>query len=87
MREEYYSEKDDDRLEWKAYDNIKFAAAIIHFDYRKEKVTMSVKHFTIKDVATWYQRSGRQIFLGDVLDEKNSDAMSVGFCRYQKGET
>ncbi|MGH8771773.1 MAG: hypothetical protein ACREV2_11435 [Burkholderiales bacterium] len=48
---------------------------------------MSVRHFTINDVAKWYQRGDRQIFLGDVLDEKNSDAMSVGFCRYQKGET
>lgn len=48
---------------------------------------MSVKHFTIKDVAEWYQRGDRQIFLGDVLDEKNSDTMSVGFCRYQKGES
>ncbi len=48
---------------------------------------MSVKHFTIKDPKTWYQHTDRQIFLGDVLDEKNSAAMSVGFARYSKGET
>lgn len=48
---------------------------------------MSVKHFTIKDVATWYQHTDRQMFLGGVLDETNSDAMSVGFGRYQKGES
>ncbi|MGQ0569199.1 MAG: hypothetical protein ACT4P5_06655 [Armatimonadota bacterium] len=48
---------------------------------------MSVKHCTIKDVASWYQHTHPQIFLGGVLDEKNSDAMSVGFCRYDKGES
>ncbi|MGH8488632.1 MAG: cupin [Gammaproteobacteria bacterium] len=48
---------------------------------------MSVRHFTIKHVATWYQHTDRQMFLGGVLDETNSDAMSVGFGRYQKGES
>ncbi len=48
---------------------------------------MSVKHFTIKDPATWYQPEDKQIFIGDALDSSNSDAMSVGFCRYQKGES
>jgi ethanolamine utilization protein EutQ len=35
----------------------------------------------------WYQPDDKQIFLGDVLDSSNSDTMSVGFARYQKGET
>jgi ethanolamine utilization protein EutQ len=48
---------------------------------------MSVKRFTIEDVTEWYQRGDRRIFVGDVIDEKNSDTMSVGFCRYQKGES
>ncbi len=45
---------------------------------------MGVRHFTIKDVSKWYQRTNRRIFLGDVLDPSNSDAMSVGFARYEK---
>lgn len=48
---------------------------------------MSVKHFTIKDPATWYQPDDQQIFLGDVVDGSNSETMSVGFARYDKGET
>jgi len=48
---------------------------------------MSVKHFTINDLKTWYQHTDRKIFLGDVLDESNSDSMSVGFARYDKGES
>ncbi|MBA3571662.1 MAG: hypothetical protein H0W34_06770 [Pyrinomonadaceae bacterium] len=42
---------------------------------------MSVRHLTIKDMAQWYQHTDRQMFLGGVLDETNSDAMSVGFGR------
>lgn len=48
---------------------------------------MGVRHFTIEDIATWYQHTDRQIFLGGVLDETNSDTMSVGFGRYKKGES
>jgi ethanolamine utilization protein EutQ len=48
---------------------------------------MSVKRFTIKDPATWYQAGDRRIFLADVLDASNSDTMSVGFARYDKGES
>ncbi len=48
---------------------------------------MSVRHFTIKDVAAWHQRGDQQIFLGNVLDSLNSDTMSVGFAQYQKGES
>jgi ethanolamine utilization protein EutQ len=47
---------------------------------------MSVKHFTIRDPAIWYQAGDRQIFLADVVDSSNSDTMSVGFARYNKGE-
>jgi ethanolamine utilization protein EutQ len=47
---------------------------------------MGVKRFTSKDPAMWYQAGGRQIFLADVLDASNSDAMTVGFARYGKGE-
>lgn len=47
----------------------------------------NVQRFTNKDPKTWYQHTDRQIYLGDVLDASNSDAMSVGFCRYNKGET
>ncbi len=48
---------------------------------------MSVRHFTIKDPTMWHQPGEKQIFIGDVLDSSNSDTMSVGFCRYQKGES
>jgi len=48
---------------------------------------MSVRHFTIKDVAQWYQHTDRQIFLADVLDSSNSEAMSVWFGRYGAGES
>lgn len=47
---------------------------------------MSVQHFTSRD-ARFYQYAGREIFVGDVLDKSNSEAMSVGFYRnHQKGE-
>lgn len=47
---------------------------------------MTVKTFTALD-AKFYQFKDRQIFVGDVLDASNSDAMSVGFYRNQnKGE-
>jgi ethanolamine utilization protein EutQ len=43
--------------------------------------------FTPGDVQTWIQSEQRQIFLGDVLDETNSDTMGVGFARYAPGES
>lgn len=43
--------------------------------------------FTPNDVRTWYQPEGRRIFLGDVLDEKNSGTMGVGFARYAPGQS
>lgn len=46
-----------------------------------------VRHFTIKDPKTWYQHTDREVFLGDVLDASNSDTMSAGFARYDKGAT
>lgn len=46
-----------------------------------------VRLFTPNDVQTWYQPAGRRIFLGDVLDEKNSDTMGVGFARYASGQS
>lgn len=48
---------------------------------------MSVRKFTTDDVAEWYQAGDKQIFLGDALDSSGSETMSVGFCRYQKGES
>ena len=30
-------------------------------------ITMSVRHFAIRDVAAWYRRGDRQIFIGDLL--------------------
>jgi ethanolamine utilization protein EutQ len=47
---------------------------------------MSVKQFTIHEPTAWYQAGDRQIFLADVIDASNSDTMSVGFARYDKGE-
>lgn len=48
---------------------------------------MSIRHFTIEDPTDWYQRRGRKIFLGAVLDASTSDTMSVGFGRYTAGES
>lgn len=47
---------------------------------------MGVRHLTADDVQDWYQYKDRPIFLGGVLDGRNSDHMSVGFGRYKKGE-
>ena len=47
---------------------------------------MSVRLFTT-DNAEWYQYRDREIFVGDVLNSSNSEAMSVGFYRNKnKGE-
>lgn len=44
---------------------------------------MSVQHFTSKD-ARFHQYADREIFVGDVLDASNSEAMSVGFYRNRR---
>jgi ethanolamine utilization protein EutQ len=46
-----------------------------------------IRLFRAEDVDTWYRAGDRKIFLGDVLDPKNSDAMTVGFARYAPGES
>ena len=46
-----------------------------------------VRLFTPGDVGTWYKAKGGEIFLGDVVDESNSETMSVGFARYGPGES
>jgi ethanolamine utilization protein EutQ len=46
-----------------------------------------VRLLTPNDVQTWWQPEGRRIFIGDVLDEKHSDTMSVGFARYAPGQS
>ncbi len=48
---------------------------------------MTVEIFRIEDVAAWFQHTDRQIFLADVKDSSNSDAMSVWFGRYEAGES
>jgi ethanolamine utilization protein EutQ len=44
---------------------------------------MSVRHFRSSE-GKFYQYADRQIFVGDVLDSSNSEAMSVGFYRNEK---
>jgi ethanolamine utilization protein EutQ len=46
-----------------------------------------VRLFTPNDAQTWYQPAGRRIFLGDVLDETNSDTLGLGFARYAPGQS
>ena len=47
---------------------------------------MSVRHITSNE-ADWYQYRDREIYVGDVLNSSNSEAMSVGFYRNKfKGE-
>jgi ethanolamine utilization protein EutQ len=46
---------------------------------------MGVEHFSSTNVVRWYRAEGREIYLADVLDETNSEAMSVGFARYAEG--
>jgi ethanolamine utilization protein EutQ len=41
--------------------------------------------FTPHDVKAWTQSGERGVFLGDVLDESNSEALGVGFARYAPG--
>jgi ethanolamine utilization protein EutQ len=49
--------------------------------------TDGIRLFTADDVDTWYRRGERRIFLGDVLDPSNSEAVSIGFARYAPGES
>jgi ethanolamine utilization protein EutQ len=49
--------------------------------------TDGVRLFTAESVDTWYRSGERRIFLGDVLDPSNSEAISVGFARYAPGES
>jgi ethanolamine utilization protein EutQ len=44
---------------------------------------MGVRHFTSSE-AKFYQYADRRIFVGDVLDASNSEAMSAGFYRNEK---
>jgi len=48
---------------------------------------MSIRHFSIDKVPAWYQHTDRQIFLADVLDESNSEALGVWFGRFGAGES
>jgi ethanolamine utilization protein EutQ len=53
-----------------------------------QATTKGVRLFTPKNIQTWYlPAKGRRIFLGDVLDEKNSDTMGLGFARYAPGQS
>ena len=47
----------------------------------------AIKLFASDDVTAWIKARGREIYLGDVLDATNSDAMGVGFARYAPGES
>jgi ethanolamine utilization protein EutQ len=49
--------------------------------------TEGIRLYTASDVADWYRRGDREIFLGDVLDPSNSESMTVGFARYAPGES
>ncbi|HEU4422834.1 MAG TPA: nuclear transport factor 2 family protein [Pilimelia sp.] len=42
---------------------------------------------TPDDVKTWLRSGQRHVYIGDVLDETNSDSMGVGFARYAPGES
>jgi ethanolamine utilization protein EutQ len=46
-----------------------------------------IRLFTAINVDTWYRSGERRIYLSDVLDPTNSEAMSVGFARYAPGES
>ena len=52
-----------------------------------QRTAEGIRLFTDADVGTWYQSEDRQIFLSDVVDQSNSDSMSVGFARYDPGES
>lgn len=49
--------------------------------------TEGIRRFTAENVDTWYRSGERKIFLSDVLDPTNSEAMGVGFARYAPGES
>ncbi|MGI8997701.1 MAG: cupin domain-containing protein [Pyrinomonadaceae bacterium] len=48
---------------------------------------MSVQHFKIDDATAWYQHTDRQIFLADMLEPSENDAMMIWFGRYGAGES
>lgn len=49
------------------------------------KVGNGVSLLSPADVQTWLQSGERGVFIGDVLDETNSEALGVGFARYAPG--
>jgi ethanolamine utilization protein EutQ len=46
-----------------------------------------IRHFSPDAARGWYQAEGRRIFLTDVVDENESETMSVGFARYAAGQS
>lgn len=46
---------------------------------------MSATKFNQKDANDWHQSQDSPIFLADVVDASNSNAMTAGFARYRKG--
>lgn len=49
------------------------------------KVADGVSRYAPDDVPTWLQSEQRQVFIGDVIDGLNGEAMGVGFARYGPG--
>ena len=49
------------------------------------KSVTGVSSYTSEDVPTWLQSEQRQVFIGDVVDGSDGEAMSVGFARYAPG--
>jgi ethanolamine utilization protein EutQ len=47
---------------------------------------MSITRFTIDDPAPATDSEARDLFVVDMIDERHSDSMSVGFARYVRGE-
>jgi ethanolamine utilization protein EutQ len=58
---------------------------------RREEVIMAmakvVSGYAPDDVPTWQQSERRQVFIGDVVDGSNGEAMGVGFARYAPGSS
>jgi len=51
------------------------------------QATEGIRLLTSDDVETWYQAKERRIVLGDVVDSRDGDTMSVGFAQYAPGES
>lgn len=47
----------------------------------------SLRRFTGADVQSWYRSREGDVYLGDVVDSRNGDTMSVGFARYGPGQS